>query len=265
MIKDPAVTFWRWIGSVLAWAVYLFLLLPTLIVIPIAFGESTEVQFPPAGFSLDLFRRFFTDQVWMSSLWTSTQIAVSAAFLALVIGVPAAYGLARAPIRARPVVQLALMSPLLIPSIVLALGVYLYFGRAGIAGTKTAIILAHTAYVLPFVVLTASSGLKALDSQIELAAQVLGSSRLQVLRHVVIPQMRPAIMVSLLFAFLMSFDEVVLAWFLSSTSATTLPVKMFTAIHWEVSPVLAAVATMLTFISAMACVAAAILQRKAPR
>lgn len=261
MIKDPIASVWRLVGSLVAWAVYIFLLLPTLIVVPIAFGESTEVQFPPVGFSLDLFRRFFTDQVWMASLWTSVQVAVAASLIALLIGIPAAYGLSRAPIRFRGGVQILIMSPLLIPSIVLALGVYLYFGRAGISGTKTAIILAHTAYVLPFVVLTASSGMKALDPRIELAAQVLGSSRLQVLRYVVIPQLRPAIMVSLLFAFLMSFDEVVLAWFLSGTAATTLPVKMFTAIHWEVSPVLAAVATLLTFISAAACLGAALLQR----
>ncbi|MGY4352985.1 ABC-type spermidine/putrescine transport system permease subunit II [Bradyrhizobium sp. GM7.3] len=166
------------------------------------------------------------------------------------------------PVRGRSAVQLVLMSPILVPSIVLALGVYLYFGAAGLSGTKTGIILAHTAYVLPFVIVTASSGIKALDARIEVAAQVVGSSRVQILRYVVIPQLRPTIMVSLLFAFLMSFDEVVLSWFLSGTSATTLPVKMFTAIHWEVSPVLAAVATLLTVISAAACLGAALLQRK---
>lgn len=109
--------------------------------------------------------------------------------------------------------------------------------------------------------MTASSGIKALDAKVELAAQVLGTSRFQILRYVVIPQLRPTILVALLFAFLMSFDEVVLSWFLSGTSATTLPVKMFTAIHWEVSPVLAAVATLLTIISAAACLGAALLQR----
>lgn len=261
MVSDLATTLWRRIGSCLAWAVYMFLLLPTLIVIPIAFGDSAEVQFPPATWSLGLFRRFFADEIWMTSLWTSIEVALVSSLIALLVGVPAAYGLARAWIRGRSAVQLILMSPLLVPSIVLALGVYLYLGRAGLSGTKTGIILAHTAYVLPFVVVTASSGLKALDARIELAVQVLGANRSQVLRYVVIPQLRPTILVSFLFAFLMSFDEVVLSWFLSGTSATTLPVKMFTAIHWEVSPVLAAVATLLTIVSAAACLGAALLQR----
>lgn len=149
MISDPAVTIWRRIGSVLAWAVYLFLVLPTVIVIPIAFGDSSEVQFPPLSLSLGLFRRFFADQIWMASLLTSAQVALASSLIALLVGVPAAYGLSRASIRGRSAIQLVLMSPLLVPSIVLALGVYLYFGAVGLSGTKTGIILAHTATCYP--------------------------------------------------------------------------------------------------------------------
>lgn len=261
MISDLTVRLWRLLGSVLAWILYLFLLLPTLVVVPIAFGDGTDMQFPPRRFSLTLFDRFFADATWTNALITSAEVATASAILALIVGVPAAYGLSRADIKARWAVQMVLLSPLLVPTIVLALGVYLYFGFAGLAGTKTGLILAHTAYVLPFVIVTASSGLKALDARVEHAAEVLGASRFAVMRFVVVPQLMPTVLVSLLFAFLMSFDEVVLAWFLSGTSATTLPVKMFTAIHWEVSPVLAAVATLLTAISAAACLGAAYLKR----
>jgi putative spermidine/putrescine transport system permease protein len=219
------------------------------------------MQFPPRSVSLSQFRRFFADETWTSSLWTSVQIAVASSLIALLVGVLAAYALSRGRLRGQSIIRLGLLSPMLVPSIVLGLGAYLYLGSIGLSGTKTGIVIVHSAYVLPFVIVTTSAGLNAIDARIELAVQVLGASRTQVLRYVVIPQLRATILVGFLFAFLMSFDEVVLAWFLSGTSATTLPVKMFAAIQWEVSPIIAAVATILTLLSAVICILAAILQR----
>jgi putative spermidine/putrescine transport system permease protein len=255
------LSLWRIALNIAVTIVFLFLLLPSVITAVIAFGDSNEIIFPPSNYSLNLFRRFFTEEGWLASTWLSLRIAVLTTFLSLLLGVPAAYALTRGSFAGRRILALFLLSPIMVPHIAIALGLYIYFIRIGLSHGGLRLVFAHLTATIPFVIVTASAGLKQIDPALERAATVMGASRLTVLRRVTLPLLMPSIVASGLFAFLISFDEVVISWFVARAGDTTLPVKMFSSIQFEVSPVLAAIATMLTALSIIICVAVAALQK----
>ncbi|MBM3573235.1 MAG: ABC transporter permease [Alphaproteobacteria bacterium] len=258
---DPASRAYRLANGAIAWVVYVMLVAPSLIVIPMSFGDKTEIMFPPSGFSLLLYREFFFASNWMATTWQSLQVAVGSMILAVVAGVPAAYALVRYDFPGRKLLGMFLLSPVLVPTVVVALGLYLYFSSIGLRGTTTSLIVAHTVHTAPFVIVTAMAGLRQIDANLEAAAMTMGASRLQAFWMITLPLLQPSIAAGSLFAFLISFDEVVISWFVSSVGTMTLPVKMYSSIQWEVSPVIAAVSTLLTVLSLFACLAAAMLRK----
>jgi len=183
----------------------------------------------------------------------SAEVALLVAGLALILGVPGAYGLARSQFFGKRLLTVFLLSPVLVPAVVLALGLYLYFSRLHLTSTVPGLVFAHTVYVTPFVVVTTLAGLQQVDDSLERAATIMGASALRTFTQVVVPQIIPSILSAGLFAFLMSFDEVVIAWFITGPSTMTLPVKMYSSIKWETSPVLAAIATLLSLLSLLIC------------
>lgn len=259
---ERRTSMWRMALNVAVFFIFLFLLLPSLIAAVISFGDSKEIVFPPQSFSLDLFRRFFTEEGWVSSTWLSFRVAVLSTALSLLLGVPAAYALTRGNFWGRRVLVLFLLSPIMVPHVAIALALYIYFIRIGLSDGVLRLVFAHLIASLPFVIVTASAGLKQIDPSLERAATVMGASRITVLRRVTLPLLIPSIVASGLFAFLISFDEVVISWFVARAGDTTLPVKMFSSIQFEVSPVLAAISTMLTALSVVVCVAVAALQKE---
>lgn len=264
--NDKLARRWRLFGLVLAVLVYAYLVIPSLIVIPISFsGEGSDLSFPPKTFSLRLYEELFTTSTWMQPVLQSLKIASLVCVLVTAVAVPAAYALVRFEFPGKRLVMILMMSPVLIPVIVLALGMYLYFSRLGATGTTLALVLGHAVYVIPFVIVTVAAGVRQLDPAIEFAATMVGASRSTVFLRVVLPQLVPSIVAGALFAFLISFDEVVIAWFLSSAQTTTLPVRMYSSIHWGVSPVIAAVSTLLTVLSFIVCLITVALQPSAAR
>lgn len=151
---------------------------------------------------------------------------------------------------------------MLVPVVVLGLGVYKQFSMFSLVNTVWGLALAHAVLVVPFVIIAVGSGLRHADASLEAVALLMGASRVRIFFQVVLPQIRASVAVSVLFAFLLSFDEVVVAYFISGPQTTTLPVKMYSAIRWEVSPVLAAVSTLLTLISLLVCIGIMALQRR---
>lgn len=258
-IRESSI--WSWLARVAAWFGYAFLILPTLIVIPTSFGNTAMLTFPPRQLSLDYYRSFFAQSDWVGSAVQSFQIATVVMVLALIIGVGAAYGLARSEFPGRKLVMLLLLSPIFVPGIVIGLALYLYFARLGISGTRLGLIIGHTIAVVPFVIVTANAGLKQVDRNLELAASLMGAGRFHVLRRVVMPLLMPSVIAAGLFAFLLSFDEVIISYFIASVREQTLPVKMYSAIRWEISPVIAAVSSMLTALALIVCVATALIQK----
>lgn len=251
----------RRIGTAIAWCGYLFLLFPSLIVIPVSFSGAQEFEFPPRSFSIGLYLKFFGDSTWWRAAVQSAIVGTATTVLAMALAVPAAYGLARSQFRGKPLVEIALLSPMLVPVVVLGLGLYMHLAAMQVVGSTLGIVVAHAVLVVPFVVVSVTSGLRHADPALETVAMLMGASRLRIFFEVVLPQIKASIMVGALFAFLISFDEVVIAYFLSGPQSTTLPVKMYSAIRWEVSPVLAAVSTLLTAISLAFCLGIMALQR----
>ncbi len=248
---------------VVAWTIYLFLIAPSLIVIPMSFNGTTELMFPPRTFSLHMFYEFFHGSDWLQATRESIVVALGTMLLSVAAGIPAAYALARADFVGKRLLSIILLAPMLVPTIVAALGLYLYLVHLGLAGTTTGLIIGHTTLTTPFVIVIANASLRQLDANLETAARIMGAGPLTVFRRVVLPRLYPAAGAAALFAFLISFDEVVIAWFVSGVGTATLPVKMYSAIHWEVSPVLPVISTLLTLLSLVVCTIGALLRRSA--
>ena len=258
--NDRLARRYRRLALLLAVLVYAYLVMPSLIVIPISFSAGGDMSFPPKEYSLTLYREFFGTATWMGPVLQSLKIASITCIVVVVAAVPAAYALVRFEFPGKKLVMLLMMSPVLVPVIVLALGMYLYFSRLGATGTTLALVLGHSVYVIPFVVITIAAGIRQLDPAIEFAATMMGASRATLFFRVVVPQIVPSIVAGALFAFLISFDEVVISWFLSTAQTTTLPVRMYSSIQWGVSPVIAAISTLLTALSFIVCLVSVALQ-----
>jgi putative spermidine/putrescine transport system permease protein len=263
-INDLRKRIAQWTGTVLAFLVYGFLLAPSLIVIPVSFGSKYELKFPPTEYSLDLYHILFSSDAWTQPLFLSLRLAVITTVLSTVIAIPAAYAIVRFHFIGRNALNALIMSPLVVPSVVFALGLYMYFSYMRLTGSFFGLAIAHTMFVLPYTLVLIRAGLQKLDPNLEFGAMLMGASRLRMMMTVVLPQLYPSIWAGALFAFLISFDEVVISWFLAGPSTTTLPVKMFSAIQWEISPVIAAVSTLLTVISLVVCLVNVALQKKDP-
>lgn len=262
-VLDRQANFYGGVRNLLAIFVYAFILIPTLIVIPISFGGQGELSFPPRVWTLDLYGQLFSSTSWMTSILQSVKVAVITTLASMLIGIPASYGLVRFEFPGKKLVMLLLMSPILVPVIVISLGLYLYLSRLQIVGTTAGLVASHTAYVVPFMMMTVMAGVKKLDPALEFAATIMGASRTTVFFKVVLPQLRPSLLAGALFAFLVSFDEVVIAWFLTSPTTTTLPVKMYSSIQWDISPVIAAVSALLTVLSVVFCCISVLFQPQA--
>ena len=248
--------------KLLAAAIFLLLVAPSLIVVPMSFSDSREIMFPPRGFSLMLYREYFAGPEWVAATIESTIVALGATVISLIAGVPVAYAIVRSRLFGMKIIRALVLMPILVPTIVFALGLYIYFARVGISGSTLSLVLGHAVHNLPFVVVVTIAGLRQVNPNIEVAAQVLGASVLRTFFSVVVPMIGGSIVAAGLFSFLISFDEVVIAWFLSSPRSMTLPIKMYSSIQWEVSPVLAAISTLLTLLSLVICVVGLVLREK---
>lgn len=245
-----------------AWLVYLFLMLPSFVVVPMSFGSRNEFQFPPETWSLFLYREYLFESTWVDTTLQSFRVAAITTVLSLCLGVGAAYGVVRGRFPGKQLLTLFMLSPMLVPVIVVALGLYLYLSSFGLNGTTAGLVIGHTLHTTPFVIVMTMAGLRHVDPNLEAAASVMGAGRVYVLRRVTLPLLKPVLIAAALFAFLISFDEVVISYFVSATATETLPVKMYSSIQWEISPVLAAISSLLTLFSLIVCVAGSALQKK---
>lgn len=247
---------------VVAWACYLFLLLPSVIVVPISFGTASEFEFPPRALSLALYQQFFTDAAWWGAMMQSLTIACMTAVATTVLALPAAYALQRARLPGAGLINSVVMGPLLVPVIVLGLGLYLQFAPWNLLNSNVSLFLSHTMLAVPFMMISVGAALRHLDPTLENAALIMGASKPAIFFKVVLPQLKAGIAAGALFAFLISFDEVIVAYFVTGPETQTLPVKMYSAMRWEVSPVIAAASTLVTVLSILLAIGIMILQRK---
>jgi putative spermidine/putrescine transport system permease protein len=224
-------------------AIYLFLMLPLLVVFPISLSSAAYMQFPPPGLSWQWYDRYFDDPQWIDATVRSLYIGVATAILALALGVPLAFSLVRTKFIGRVLVDRLALAPLIVPTIILSVSLYGLFARLKLIGEWYGLVVAHTVLALPFVVLVVSAGLRDFDRGLEQAAEGLGASRTRTLLRVTLPLLRPSLVSAGLLAFLSSFDELVVALFLAGPNMT-LPKKMFDNILMEIDPTIAAVSVM---------------------
>ncbi len=233
--------FLRWLGI----AVVIFVAAPLVIVVPMSFSNARSLQFPPPGYWLGYYQAYFSDWNWLRPTWNSILIASATTVLTMVLVVPATFALVRHRFRGKGIADLMMLMPLAVPHIVMAVGYYSYFGSFGIVHTHLGVILAHTCLSVPIAFLVLSANLKGFDRTLERAALSLGASPTRTFIHVTLPILRPGLIISALFAFIQSFDETVVAIFISGRDAETLPRKMFDSIRQEADPVIAVISTLL--------------------
>lgn len=228
-----------WLGIVGA-IVAVYLVLPTLIVIPMSFSEATTFVFPPKGNSLWLYRNFFTNPRWLDALQNSFIVAVTAASLATAVGTAAALGLHQLRGRVARFVRSVLMFPILTPSIVIATAVYMSFLKWHLTGTLGGYVLAHAALATPLVLVTVTSALGTFDPTYLRASASLGASPWRSFLTVTLPLISRGVATGAVLAFVTSFDEVVIALFIRSPLFQTLPVQMYNSVTVEIDPTIAA-------------------------
>ncbi|MBV8191004.1 MAG: ABC transporter permease [Alphaproteobacteria bacterium] len=224
-------------------AIYLFLMLPLMVVFPISLSSAPYMQFPPPGLSWQWYDRFFDDPQWLDATWRSLYIGSATAGLALALGVPLSFSLVRGRFAVRALLDRLALAPVIVPTIVLSVSVYGLFAKLKLIGAWYGLVVAHTVLALPFVVLVMGAGLRDFDRSLEQAAEGLGASRWRTLRRVTLPLLRPSLVSAGLLAFISSFDELVVALFLAGPNMT-LPKKMFDNILMEIDPTIAAVSVM---------------------
>lgn len=234
----------RWVLA-LALLVALFVVGPLLIVVPMSFSTATSFEFPPPGYSFGYYRAFFADARWTQPVINSIGIGLATMLLTMVLVIPASFAMVRQRFFGRSVVNLILMMPMIVPHIVMALGYYSYFSHLRIIHSPLGVVLAHTCLSVPVSYLIIAAALKGFDRNLERAAMNLGAGPLRTFWEVTFPVLRPGFLVGGLFAFIHSFDEAVVAIFISGQAASTLPRKMFDSIRIEADPIISVVSTLL--------------------
>lgn len=231
-----------------------FLLAPILVVVPMSFSPGDFLEFPPASASLRWYEFFFASPEWTDAAWVSLRAALLTVLVATPLGVAAAYSLHVGRGRFNVLGRTLLVMPLAVPVILIAIGVFFLYAKLGLNNTITGLVLAHSVLAIPFVLVTMLAGFKRFDMTQEMVARTLGAPRWKAFFQITAPQIMPSIVASALFAFVTSFDEVVIALFVSRGPASTLTRKMFTSLRDQVSPVIAAISTMLIALSLVAAV-----------
>jgi len=249
--KSPVEHAWFWTHRTLCALVLLFLILPVLVIVPLSFNSGSFLVYPLQGFSLRWYEDFFSSAEWMRSLKNSLIVAPAATVLAMIFGTLAAIGLTRGEFRGKSLVMSLLISPMVAPVVIVGVASYLFFAPLGLGNSYTGLILVHAVLGVPFVIITVSATLQGFNYNLVRAAASMGASPLTAFRRVTLPLIAPGVISGALFAFATSFDEVVVTLFLAGPEQATLPRQMFSGIRENLSPTIAAAATLLIAFSVL--------------
>jgi len=240
---------WFFLVRSLNLLILLFLILPILVIIPLSFSDSSFLMYPIQGFSLRWYQNLLGSEEWIRAAKNSFIVAPAATMIATVLGTLAAVGLNKADFRGKSILMAILISPMIVPVVVVGVGVYLFFVQLGLADSYLGLILAHAALGAPFVVTTVLATLQWFNHNLVRASLSLGASPLRTFFRITLPVIAPGLISGALFAFTTSFDEVVLTLFVAGPNQATLPRQMFAGIKDNISPTIAALATILIIFS----------------
>ena len=239
-----------WLYAIAA-LVLAFLIVPTLIVVPMSFSGSQYLEFPPREWSLRWYRNYFASAAWMQATATSFKAAFLTALVATPLGTLAAYGLAASRFRAARLVHVLLITPMIVPVILIAIAVFYVYVKAKLNNSLVGLVLAHSMLAVPLVMIIVTSALKSFDVNQEMVARSLGASRPWAFLTVTLPQIRISVVSGALLAFITSLDEVVISLFIAGGDKATLTKRMFNALRDEIDPTIASISTLLIALSVL--------------
>ena len=255
----------KWLFYLLCAIIFLFLILPIFVIIPISFSSARFLQFPPQGFSLQWYAEYFGSRNWISATLLSFKVGLLTMLFATFFGTLASLALVRGNFKGKKLIYGLLLSPLIIPVIIVAVALYYFFSEIHLIGSMWGLVMAHTCLALPFVVVNVTATLQGFDVTLERAALSLGASRLMTFIKVTFPLIRPGVLTGALFAFITSFDEVVIAIFISGSRTVTLPKQMWDGIRVSINPTISAVASLLILFSVLLLFSTEMLRRYSER
>ncbi|AKH98974.1 ABC-type spermidine/putrescine transport system, permease component II [Hoeflea sp. IMCC20628] len=268
----PGQVLWHNTYKLICGVIFFFLIAPILTVMPLSFNAENFFTFTPAmlsfdpeGYSLKHYRDFFTNPDWQQALKNSVQIAPAATIISVSLGTLAAIGLSQPHVPFRRAIMAILISPMIVPLIISAAGMYFFYSRIGLQGTYIGVVLAHAALGIPFVIITVTATLVGFDKSLTRAAANMGANPVTTFFKVQMPLILPGVISGGLFAFITSFDEVVVVLFVGSAGQKTLPWQMFTGLREQISPTILAVATLLVGVSMLLLTTLELLRRRSER
>lgn len=263
---------WHYSFRVICGLIFFFLIAPIVVVMPLSFNAEDfftftpeMLRFDPEGYSLKHYVDFFTNPDWQQALWNSVKIAPVATLISVTLGTLAAIGLSSEHVPARRAIMAVLISPMIVPLIISAAGMYFFYSRLGLQGTYWGVVLAHAALGIPFVIITVTATLVGFDRSLTRAAANMGADPVTTFFRVQMPLILPGVISGGLFAFITSFDEVVVVIFVGSAGQQTLPWQMFTGLREQISPTILAVATILVVISIALLTVVELLRRRSEK
>jgi len=261
----PWERIWYYLFRLICVAIFFFLIAPIIVIMPLSFNSEPYFTYPMPGFSLRWYEDFFSNPQWILGLKNSVIVGIFATLIASVLGTLAALGMNRTAFPGKTAILAVLISPMVVPIVITAVGMFYFYSKLGLTSTLTGLILAHAALGVPFVVITVSATLVGFDNNLIRAGASLGASPVSVFFKVTFPLILPGIVSGALFAFIISWDELVVAIMLASTEQHTLPRRMWSGIRELLSPTIMAVATMLIIISIFLMVVMELLRRRTER
>jgi putative spermidine/putrescine transport system permease protein len=268
----PLERTWYYTFRVICGLIFFFLLAPILVMIPLSFNAQPYFTFSremltlnPDGYSLRWYRELFNSQSWMQSIRNSVFIGLAATVLATSLGTLAALGLSRSQMPGKALIMGILISPMIVPLIISAAGMFFFYSSVGLANTYLGVILAHAALGTPFVVITVTATLVGFDQSLIRAAANLGASPTRTFFKITMPLILPGVISGALFAFITSFDEIVVVLFVAGVEQRTIPREMWSGIREQISPTILAVATILVLISIALLTTIELLRRRSER
>ena len=256
---------WRAVRAVMCTLIGLYLLAPLVIVVIISFSSGDFLQFPPPGLSLRWYDHLLSDPNWTTSIGVSFKVMAPAASLATILGTAAALGLQRGSVPGATLLTGVLMLPIIVPGIITAAALFGVYRGLGLNGTLAGLIAAHTVLVLPYVIATVGSALRTLDPRLEYAAATLGARPWTAFRRVTLPLLAPAVLSGLLFAMVVSFDELIVSLFVSTARLRPVAVQMWSNVRGDFDPTVAAIATLCFVFAFLALGAEGLVRRRAGR
>ena len=243
----------------------IYLILPTFVIVPLSFSNKTYLSFPPPGWSLQWYLQLWQEKNYLTAFFNSIKIGLAAAALATLFGTLAALAVVRGRLRGMRPVSALVIAPLMLPQIILAIGMFPILARFGLIGSYLGVVIAHAVVCTPLVFITVSASLHSYEESHELAAMTLGANWWQSLRFVTFPMIKIGMLVGAIFAFSFSFDEIIIALFLTDSETFTLPKHLYDELRYQMKPTIAAASTFVITISLLLLATVAFIQGRTAR